>query len=224
MTRNRIFAALTAVVLGAGGAQAATLIDDATEAIYNMRLGLALDGTNPVGDTFLFPAANVSGGDPTIDVGPDAPPDLSAAATALGNWLTDPVAPGGMWHMSPKVIPASWRKNTETAIIYTIDGGLGGLRNVRAEFGVDNGIFVWLNGVFLGGHLRPGPAIQGEFALDIGRLGPGLNYLQVLREDHGRGRDYTVLVSGDVSTVPLPAGGWLLLGGLALLPVLRRRT
>ena len=113
--------------------------------------------------------------------------------------------------------------NTETAIIYEIDGGAHGLNNVAASFGVDNGLFVWLNGSFLGGHLRPGGSVLGEFTLDLGSLGSGTNYLQILREDHGGGTGYAVSVTGDVAAVPLPAAGFLLLGGLGALAGLRRR-
>ncbi len=93
-----------------------------------------------------------------------------------------------------------------------------------ASFGVDNGIFVWLNGVFVGGHLRPGGATAGEFTVTIGNLGSGLSFLQILREDHGGGTGYTVEVTGDaMAVVPLPAAGWLLLAGLGGLAIARRK-
>jgi hypothetical protein len=99
--------------------------------------------------------------------------------------------------------------------------------NVEAAFGVDNGLFVWLNGVFLGGRLDPGGAIPGEYVFDLGTLAPGNSYLQVLREDHGRSTGWIVSVTGEVapdpSVIPLPAPAVLLLGGLAALAAAARR-
>lgn len=212
-----------AVLALAAGASAATLIDNSTHGLYNSGIGNVLDGTNTFGGNFMFPLANVSNGDPSLDIPAGSPPDLSAAAAALGNWLSTPAAPGGSWSATPQAIPASWTVNTETAIIYEIDGGSFGLSNVAASFGVDNGLFVWLNGNFLGGHLRPGGSSLGEFTLALGSLGSGSNYLQILREDHGGGTGFAVLVTGDVAAVPLPAAGFLLLGGLGALAGLRRR-
>lgn len=205
------------------GASAATLIDNSTQGLYNSGIGTVLDGTNPFGGNFMFPLANVSNGDPSLDIPAANEPDLSAAAASLDDWLTTPAAPGGTWSALPQAIPANWAVNTETAIIYEIDGGALGFDNVVASFGVDNGLFVWLNGTFLGGHLRPGGVTLGEFVLNIGSIGAGSNYLQVLREDHGGGTGYAVSVIGDVAAVPLPAAGFLMLGGLGALAALRRR-
>ncbi|MBK4214910.1 VPLPA-CTERM sorting domain-containing protein [Paracoccus caeni] len=207
-------------------AMAATLIDNSTQGYYNNGIGTSLDGTNPFGGNFMFPLANVSGGDPSLDIPAGNEPDLSSASAALGDWLSNPAAPGGTWSAGPVAIPTSWTINDETAIIYTLDGGAGGLSNVNASFGVDNGLFVWLNGTFLGGHLRPGSAIPGEFSLSLGDLGSGLHYLQILREDHGGASGYTVDVTGDLNQpapVPLPASGLLLLAAAAGLSALRRR-
>lgn len=217
--------ALVAGALTAGAASAATLVDNTTLGFYNDGIGTDLDGTNPFGGTFMFPAADSAGGDPVLDFGPGDEPDLSTAAAALGSWLTNPAAPGGSWSATTIGIPTSWAVNDETAIIYEIDGGAAGIDNVSASFGVDNGLFVWLNGTFLGGHLRPGGSTLGEFMLSLGNLGAGMNYLQVLREDHGSASDYSVLVTGDVNMapVPLPATGLLLVGGLALIAGKRRK-
>lgn len=211
-----------AVVAFAAGASAATLIDGSTQGLYNNQIGTSLDGTNPFGGNFMFPGANLANGDPNLDIPAANEPDLSTGSVALGNWLTNPAAPGGLWS-GPQAIPASWAVNTETAIIYEIDGGALGFDNVVASFGVDNGLFVWLNGTFLGGHLRPGGSSLGEFVLNIGSIGSGTNFLQVLREDHGGSTGYAVSVVGDVAAVPLPAAGFLMLGGLGALAGLRRR-
>lgn len=218
-----------AFAIGAtGAAQAATLIDGSTQGLYNSGLGTVLDGSNPLGGgVAMFPIANVAGGDPTLDIPAGTPPDLTPADSQLANWLTDPANPGGTWSAGKVAIPATWDVNTETAIIYELDGGISGLSNVVASFGVDNGIFVWLNGTFLGGHLRPGGVLPGEFTLNIGSVGAGLNFLQILREDHGGSTGYNVAVTGDpapTNVVPLPAAGWLLLAGLGGLGLMRRNS
>jgi hypothetical protein len=212
-------------MLSASTAAAVVLVDNSTQGLYNEGIGQSLNGTNPFDGTFLFPNNDSDPDDPFIDAPPAPEPDLSTAAGALGNWLSDPAAPGGTWSAAPQAIPTTWAINDETAIIYQLDGGGAGLQNVVASFGVDNGIFVWLNGSFLGGQLRPGEAFPGELVLNIGDLGPGPNYLQVLREDHGGATGYDVSVTATV--IPLPAGLPLLLSalgflGLMLLPRLRR--
>ncbi|MFN4156542.1 MAG: VPLPA-CTERM sorting domain-containing protein [Paracoccaceae bacterium] len=210
----------TLLGLSSGAALAATLIDGSTQGLYNAGIGDLNTGGLP------FPCPNSGCGDPTADFGPgDGAPVTAALAgnVALGNWLSNPANPGGSWSAGPVAIPSSWTVNHETAIIYAINAGTTGLTNVLASFGVDNGIFVWLNGTFLGGHLRPGFAVAGEFELNIGALAKGTHYLQILREDHGGATDYMVSVTGDPAPVPLPAAGWLMLAGIGSFAAMRRR-
>lgn len=210
-----------------GAAEAATLIDNSTQGNYNDGIGEVLNGTNPIVDdnginTFLFPNINSDPNDPLIASAPE--PVLGAASAELGNWLSTPGAPGGTWG-GVQNIPSNWTVDSETAIIYELNGGATGLSNVVASFGVDNGIFVWLNGNYLGGAMAPGGAVLGELSINIGNVSAGTNYLQILREDHGGGTGYSVEVTGDAaSVVPLPAAGWLLIAGLGGLGALRRRT
>src|SRR5262249_27023658 len=89
-----------------------------------------------------------------------------------------------------------WDANTETAIVYQIDAGPTGLRDVVGSFGVDNGIFVWVNGRYVFGAVAPGPATLGEYSVSMGDLAPGPNYIQVLREDHGSPTGYNVRIRG----------------------------
>jgi hypothetical protein len=206
-------------VISASAAQAATLIDDSTQGLYNNGIGQALSGTStafPVGPPFPI--------DPTLSFGPSEEPDLSAASAALGDWLTNPMTPGGTWSAAPQAIPGAWTVGTETAIIYAFDGGATGLTNLALDIGVDNGIFVWLNGSFVGGELRPGGAVAGEHSFSLANVGAGTNYLQILREDHGGATGYTISLTGDaLSTVPLPAGLPLLLAGLGIFGLMRNR-
>lgn len=197
-------------------AHAITLLDSASTGLYNDGIGTALNGTSaffPDSGTAVDPVASLS-----------SAPDLSAASAALGDWLTTPETPGGTWSAGPVAIPSSWAVESETAIIYTIDAGSTGLSNVIAEFGVDNGVLVFLNGAFVGGDQAPGGATPSEYAYALGDLAPGAHYLQVLREDHGGGTGYSIEVTGDVGVVPLPAAGLLLIGGLAALGWQRRRA
>jgi hypothetical protein len=218
-----VLAALAAVP---GLANALVILDGSTPAYYNDSLGELLNGTNPVFDdngvnTFLFPNNNSQPNDPTIaSVG--AAPSLAAAAGVLGNWLADPANLNANWS-GPQVIPGTWAVNSETAIVYAIDAGAGlSNTNLLLDIGVDNGIFVWLNGVFVGGQLAPGVATIGEFSVNLPDL-IGVNYLQVLREDHGGGTGYSIRLAGDVTPVPEPGTLMLLSAGLLSLGFAARR-
>lgn len=220
-----VFAASTTF---AATVQAATLIDNSNTAYYNNSIGRALDGTNPYAGSFMFPRP---GKRPASDFTVPSEPDLSSAQATLGNWLTDPLNPGGTWTRNPVSIRKHWRKNTETAIIYTLDAGLGGIANAMASISVNNGAYVWLNGKFLGGLTSPGKNRNMEtLALELGPIDAGMNYLQVLREDHAGTRRYSINVSGDyidqqaLSPVPLPASGLLLFGAAGGLAMFRRKA
>jgi hypothetical protein len=125
-----------------------------------------------------------------------------------------------------QAIPSSWTINQETAIVYEVNAG-SGLTNVRMEFGVDNGIFVWLDGAYPFGAVGPGAAIANEYNVALGNLSAGTHFLQVLREDHGGITGHDILVSADASRVePVPEPGSLSLvgaGALVILASLRRR-
>lgn len=217
------------LAVSASAATAVTLIDGSTQGLYNSGIGEVLNGTNPIVDdggvnTFLFPNNGSTPNDPTIASAPE--PDLSAAAWQLGNWLTTPASPGGSWSAGPQAIPNSWAVNSETAIIYELDGGATGLNNVQLDIGVDNGVFVWLDGGFLDGALSPGGASLGEFSVSIGDIAAGTHYLQVLREDHGGGTGWSISVSGEPAPIPLPATLPLMLGvlGMGGIALRRRKT
>lgn len=178
------------------------LVDGNTLGYYNSSLGTILDGTQP-----QFPDTFPEGGDPTID--PANEPNLSAAASILGDWLSPQPVLNGFWSaLTP--IPAGWDKYTETAIIYEVDAGPTGLGNVLAQLDVDNGIFVWVNGQYKFGAVAGGsPSPIGQFEYTnvvLGALSPGTNYLQILREDNGIFNGYQIRVTGQ-AIVPPPVFG-----------------
>jgi hypothetical protein len=210
--------ALATVALAAQSAQAALILNSASLGRYNAAIGTSLD-TNGVNDP--FPCANVGCGDNTVSYA--SAPDLSAAAGVLGAWLTTPAAPGGSWGAPNQANPLSWAVNTETAIIYTIDAGPTGLENLLLRIGVDNGVFVWVDGAYEFGARRAGGSSLGEYTLNLDDLSAGTHYLQILREDHGGGTGFAIELTGDARAVPEPAG-WALAGvALAALGATRRR-
>ncbi len=164
-------------------------VDNNTPGFYNAALGKILDGTSE-----LFPIdMDISGEDPKIVPAPA--PDLSPAAAILGDWLSaNPLPLNPNW-TGPQPIPLIWDLLTETAIIYQIDVGSSATRLI-GNFAIDNGIFVWVNGNYTFGAIEPGPAEEFEYSnVDLGSVPPGINYIQILREDHGKATGYSVQIT-----------------------------
>jgi hypothetical protein len=180
-------------------------INDTTPGYYNNALGTILDGTQPE----FPPADSADEEDPIIF--PAEEPDLSSATDVLGNWLAaDPLPLNSNWS-GLQSIPSTWDTNTETAIIYPVDAGPEPV-SLRGSFGVDNGIFVWVNGEFRFGALAPGGLAGLEYTdIDLGSLKPGLNYIQILREDHSGSTGFTLEIAEQPESAPSiildPTGG-----------------
>jgi hypothetical protein len=218
--RTLLLGAAAALTLSTA-ANAVVLVQTSDPGFYNDSIGTVLNLTNG-GEGGPFPVFN----DATLSF-PTAP-DLSAASGALGNWLTDPGHLNANWSFEA-AIPNNWAVGTEVGIIYRFDTLAA--TNVVARFGVDNGIFVWLDGTYLFGARAGGGAVLGEYTRALGDLAAGNHYLQILLEDHGGTNGYAVEITADTfepgppppSSVPEPATLGLLGLGLAGLGLAARR-
>jgi hypothetical protein len=161
----------------------------------------------------FYPGPNVSTGDPTVNSLSEPP---TSGVTNLGSWLTNPATAltNGSWS-GLQNIPSNWAVNDETAIIYEVEGGATGYSNLVGNFGVDNGIYVWVNGTYKFGAMAPGGSVAYEYSnINLGTLNVGTNYIQILREDHGGATGYDVLITADPTSIPEPL---TILGTLAAL-------
>lgn len=197
---------LSLVFLGINSsAWAVVIIDDSTGGLYNSGLGDMADYY----DATQFPGANSSEGDPTIN--PAAEPTVFG--TEFGaDWLNGDYT-GGSWS-SVSNIPNTWTVNHESAVVYEFT--LGSISDMHIDLGVDNGIYVWLDGNFLFGALAGGGSHIDEYNIDVAGVSAGTHHLQILREDHGGGTGMNILVSvTDAIVVPEPSALWLM--GIGLL-------
>jgi len=169
------------------------LITNSSQGYYNSSIGDLYPGspTDPLAS--YFPAPNISTGDPTADFSIE--PDISAVGE-LGDWLDNPelAISNGFWS-DLQSIPQRWDVNTETAIIYEVDGGEYGIQNFTADFVIDNSILVWVNGEYRFGAGNP-PGFEVENA-PLGDLNPGKNYIQIIRADYGFISNYLVQITGN---------------------------
>jgi len=216
MTIKRLLVALALIFPTT--AQAVTLVTTSDPGFYNDSIGTVLNNTNG-GDTSTgyFPVNDDSA------VSFATAPDLSTASGALGNWLTNPGSLNANWTAETS-IPNTWTPGTEVAIIYQFD--TLGATNVQASFGVDNGIFAWLDGAYLFGARAGGGPTAGEYNINLGDLAAGTHYLQLLLEDHGGSNGYLVDITADTfiaAPVPEPAPLALLGLGLAVFAFARRK-
>lgn len=138
-----------------------------------------------------------------LNVRPAPAPNSSALARLalplnLGGWLGAARPTGGRWSPSPSAIPGTWPAGAENAIVYEIDGGEGGISNVVANFAVDNGIWVWVNGQFKFGAVENGAdaSLFEYIDIQLGNFPPGKSYVQVLRSDLGARNGWNVLITG----------------------------
>lgn len=175
-------------------AHAVTLVQTNDPGFYNNHIGTVLNLSNTGLDNANepFPVDNDSTASFPIA------PNLSAASSILGNWLTNPLALNANWSASPIPIPNRWALETEVAVIYQFN--TLSATNIVASFGVDNGIFAWLDGTYLFGARGPGSFSLGEYILHLGDFAAGTHFLQLLLEDHGVTNGYAVQITADQFT------------------------
>lgn len=216
----RTLAALCLVggLLAPLSSNALVIVNSATDAARVNSLGSALDNTNggntPTG---YFPSSD----DSTFNT--STAPDLSTVSGLLGNWLGSPPSFNSNWSAPVQVAP-NWPLFSELAVVYQFD--TLGATNVVAKFGVDNGIYIWLDGVFQTGHRAGGGPSLGEVTLNIGDLTAGTHFLQLILEDHGAANGYVVEITADTFTPcsgpcpgPTPPSGVPIPSTLALLGI-----
>lgn len=219
MKTLQILSAAALLALAGTASGTVVLVQTSDAGYYNDSIGTVLNNTNG-GDTSTgyFPTSD----DSTVTFA--TAPDLTTADGALGNWLTDPLNLNANWSFESS-IPNSWAIGTEVALMYRFD--TLGATNVLAQFGVDNGLYVWLDGTYIGGARGAGTHTPGEYAYALGDLAAGTHFLQILLEDHGGTNGYNVNVTADTfipgqpTSVPEPGALSLLGLGLGLLALLR---
>jgi hypothetical protein len=171
------------------------LIDQTTEGYYNYAANM-LDNHLPWFPPPLPPDPKPED-DPTLNPIPEPDRKLLASVTGLDALLQEDPLPLGPGWGGLRIIPSHWTSTTENAIIYEIDAGPLGIDNLTGSFGVDNGIYVWVNGRYKFGAMAPGTLQDFEYeGIRLGDLHPGKNYVQILREDHGGATGYKVEVTG----------------------------
>lgn len=184
--------------------------DLATDSFYNDQLS---------GGLRLFPGANVSQGDPAIDPIAAEPSLRTGVGEEFENFFSNPSAFGA----APADIASTWTVNNENALVYAFNIDVPSWSEVELRVGVDNGVFVWLDGDYIFGALHSGGAPFEEYSLGLADLAGGSHVLQVLREDHGGQTGYNIQLRGTPNEVPEP-GALALLGiGLVGLGCMRRR-
>ena len=189
----------------ASNANSVLLVETNDPGFYNNNIGTLLNLSNtgiddanepfPVSDDSSVTYANA--------------PDLSAAGAILGNWLSAPDNLNTNWSANPIAIPNNWAVSTEVAVVYQFDTLEA--TNVVAQFGVDNGIFAWLDGEYIFGARGRGGVTFPEYTLNLGDFDAGTHYLQLLLEDHGSTNGYRVEINADTYTpgnpAPIPSPG-----------------
>ena len=165
------------------------LVDDTTQGYYSSVIGTLLSGTQT-----QFPPSNTIGsGEPNLY--PALEPDVSSTQIILGNWLSPHPQPLNPNWSGIQNIPKTWISNTSVAIIYPVDGGITGIKDITGSFGVDNGLFVWINGQYKFGAIQPGAFLGLEYNdIPLGDLRPGMNYIEIILEDHGQITGFSIKI------------------------------
>lgn len=91
------------------------------------------------------------------------------------------------------------------------------------NIGVDNRYKLFVNGTLISQANVEGGTSRWEYTGSFPSLNTGLNFIALALEDHGGQTAFDMQITAPTTVIPLPAAGWLLLGGLGLLVCLERR-
>lgn len=85
------------------------------------------------------------------------------------------------------------------------------------QLGVANGFTLYVNGMLIAGDLQDGFTSRWEYSGSFPALNPGLNFIALALDDFGGSTAFDMQITARSTVIPLPAAGWMLLGGLGLL-------
>ena len=149
--------------------------------------------------------------------------DYNSFNWSSSNWQTGNAAFG-----NPYSLPYNtyWAANTDLALqkSFNIDGLLAA--PIMLNIASDNGFMVFINGQQVAKQNAEGYTSYWEYSLPLTTLGfisPGVNWIQVLAEDHGGATFFDLKLTGDVASVPEPATMLLFGIGIAGLAAARIR-
>jgi len=224
--------AIALSIFGGGGASAAVI--DVFGTGLDANGNVVADGT--LGDahyTLTGPGAPPGGF--TILAGSSAP---GTPTSMPGPWLADGADPMSRW-IGPDTPQKNFFATSNTNFTFSTTFDLTGLIPTTAaltgQVAADNNVSILLNGTDVGfGGANFGAFVQFSIASDPANgitFLDGINTLSfVVRNGSNSGMDPTnpmglrVEVAGTAAPVPLPAAGWLLLSGLGVLGLARRRA
>jgi len=132
-----------------------------------------------------------------------------------GDWLKSPLSAlkNGQWSARPIAIPGygnasanPWPEGTENLTVYFVDASVGSDVSLWGDFGIDNQLAIWVNGEYRYGLYSPthydasAPDLPVK-DVNLGRLNPGLNAIQIFRGDEygWSGADWKLSVKPTVS-------------------------
>ena len=134
-------------------------------------------------------------------------PQYPVQSSDVLGWLSaDPsetarIIEGGNWK-GPDIVPMEFLQGHENLVVYLIDAGSTGSAELIANIGIDNNIAIWINGQYRFGAYHPIHFYPEDLpckSVSLGPLQPGLNALQIMRNDwYGwAGADWHITASAE---------------------------